>query len=173
MNLLGSGRLRAAGLLALALVAASGCDDAGTRPPAATGKPAKSGEKSYEPPDERFVFFANGRTDVLPDGFFAIGYVAALLDADAALHILVVGHADQRGKSDFNRDLSFRRARVVRKVLVDHGVKENRIQVAAPHEGSETSPMADLSRRADMYVFDPQKDDASKRLGYAVEVKDE
>ncbi len=126
--------------------------------------------KKYEAPDERFVFFAVGRTEVLPDGFFSAGYVAALLDADASLHVLVVGHADPHGKPDANRELSFRRARAVRKLLLDHGIKESRILVAAPREETE-STLTQLARRADLFVYDPLQDEASKRIGYPVEIK--
>ncbi|MFT3764528.1 MAG: OmpA family protein [Minicystis sp.] len=129
-------------------------------------------KKKYEPPDERFVFFTLGKTDLVPDGFYSIGYVAAQLDADPALQVLVVGHADQRGRADANKELSFKRARVVRKVLLEHGIKEVRVRVAAPREQSDTT-LAQLSRRVDLFVFDPAQDDAAKRVGYPVDIKAE
>lgn len=134
--------------------------------------PSAGSPKKYEAPDERFAFFTVARTEVLPDGFFSIGYVAALLDADPALHVLVVGHADPHGKPEANRELSLKRARAVRKVLVEHGVKEARILVAAPREESE-SALTQLSRRADLFVYDPLQDDAAKRIGYPVDTKSE
>jgi outer membrane protein OmpA-like peptidoglycan-associated protein len=148
-------------LLAFAL---AGC--ANNKPPPAVAAPSKK----YEAPDERFVFFSIAKADVMPDGFFAIGYVVALLDANPAFHVLVVGHADQNGKSD--RELSLKRARVVRKILMEHGVKEGRILIAAPTGASEAS-VAQLNRRADLFVYDPLQDEASTRLGYKVEVKQE
>lgn len=153
---------RLAFVMALALAGASGC-----RP----SKP-ECPTKKYEPPDERFIFFSPGKADVSSDGHFAIGYVAGQLDADAALRVLVVGHADQQGKADVNREISLKRARVVRKVLVDHGVKPERIQIAAPREHSSSSD-AQLSRRVDLFVYDPAQDDATKRIGYPVDVKPE
>lgn len=129
-------------------------------------------KKKYEAPDERFVFFAAGKSDVQPDGYYMIGYVAAQLDADPAMHVLVLGHADQHGKADANRDASFRRARAVRKVLLEHGVKPERILIAAPREQTE-STLAQLSRRVDLFVYDPTQDEASKRIGYEVDVKAE
>lgn len=134
--------------------------------------PAGSSAKKYEAPDERFVFFATAKTDVLPDGYFSIGYVAAQLDADPSLRVLVVGHANPHGKPDANRELSFKRARAVRKVLAEHGVKEARVVVAAPREQSD-SAVAELGRRADLFVYDPAQDDAVKRMGYPVDVKNE
>lgn len=157
--------LRALGVLALAWSAliAAGCGSA--PPPAAVAK-------KYEAPDERFVFFASGKIEVLADGYFSIGYVNALLDGNPAYHVLIVGHADQHGKSDTNRELSFKRARVVRKVLVDHGIKENRILIAAPKESNDVA-LAQLNRRVDLFVYDPLQDEASTRLGYKVDVKSE
>jgi outer membrane protein OmpA-like peptidoglycan-associated protein len=147
-------------LLAIAL---AGCTPAKAPPPAPP-------PKKYEAPDERFVFFAIGKAEVMPEGFFNIGYVVAMLDTNPAFHVLVVGHADQNGKSD--RELSLKRARAVRKLLVERGVKDNRILIAAPLAASEAS-VAQLNRRADLFVYDPLQDEASTRLGYKVEVKQE
>jgi hypothetical protein len=135
-------------------------------------KPAVAPGRKYEPPDERYVFFVIGKADVLPDGYFSIGYVTALLDADPALSVLIVGHADPHGRADANRDLSLRRARTVRKVLVEHGVKEGRVAVAAPREQSESS-VADAARRADLFVYDPGHEPPEHRVGYPIELKAE
>jgi hypothetical protein len=134
-------------------------------------KGAECPKKKYEAPDERFVFFALGKTEIPADGQYAIGYVAAQLDADPALRVLVVGHVDPQGRADANRDLSLRRARAVRKVLVDHGVKDDRVRVAIPRELTGTSA-AQLSRRADLFVYDPREEDPVKRVGYAIDMKD-
>lgn len=144
----------------LALVLTSAC------------KPPACPQKKYEAPDERFVFFTLGKIDVLPDGYYALGHVAAQLEADPALHVLIVGHADQQGKSEHNRELSFKRARVARKVLIDHGIKDRRILIAAPREQSD-STLAQLNRRADLFLYDPLQDEASKRIGYPIDVKSE
>jgi hypothetical protein len=142
---------------------------AGCAPPP---PPPAAPTKKYEAPDERYVFFNLGKVEVqYADGYFSIGYVVALLDAEPAYHVLVVGHADPHGKPDVNHELSFKRARAVRKVLMDHGVKENRILLAAPNESGSTDEK--LSRRVDLYVYDPVQDEVSKRLGYKVDIKAE
>jgi hypothetical protein len=149
--------------LALAGALVLGCAGAGSRDQAA---------KKYEAPDERFVFFAANRTDLQSDAYFSIGYVTALLDQNASYHVLIVGHADQHVKSDANRETSFKRARAVRKALMDQGIAPARILIACPREPSE-STMSSLSRRADMFVHDPLQDEASNRVGYPVEIKNE
>lgn len=134
--------------------------------------PAPPPPKKYEPQDERYVFFSIGKTDVLPDGYYTIGYVVSQLDANPSMHVLIVGHADQKGRADANHELSFKRARAVRKLMIDKGIKARRIFVAAPREQGE-STLAQLNRRADLFVYDPLQDEASKRLGYAIELKTE
>ncbi len=159
---------RAAALLAAAtleLAFAAGCTLSG--PP-----PATAPAKKYEAPDERYAFFLTAKADLVADGFFSIGYVVALLDADPARRVMIVGHADPHGKPDANRELSFKRARAVRKVLVEHGIKDDRIEIAAPRDQSD-SVQESLSRRADLFVFDPGQEDIGKRIGYPLDVKSE
>jgi len=84
--------------------------------------------------------------------------------------VLIVGHADQVGPSELNKQISFRRALSVRKILVDKGIAEERILVAAPSEGDQGT-MAQMGRRADLFVYDPIREEVSKRLGYPVEVR--
>ncbi|MCK6590701.1 MAG: OmpA family protein [Polyangiaceae bacterium] len=127
---------------------------------------------SYEPPDERLILFNFGSADVNAEGHFALGYAAAYLDVSPSMHVLIVGHSDGRGTREANRDMSFRRARSARKILLEHGVAANRILIAAPRAKEGTS-MPALSRRADVYVYDPVKDEISKRLGYEVELRAE
>lgn len=152
-------------ILALALTGtlALGCGIFGSAPQT---------PKKYEAPDERFVFFPPNRIDLQGDAYFSIGYVAALLDQNPAYHVLIVGHADQHVKSEANREIGFQRARAVRKALMDQGVKADRILIACPREPRE-STMSSLSRRADMFVHDPVQDEASNRIGYPVEIKNE
>lgn len=156
-------RVRGPLVLALASALALGC---------AGGRASDQSSKKYEAPDERFVFFAANRTDLQPDAYFSIGYVTALLDQNASYHVLIVGHADQHVKSDANREMGFKRARAVRKALMDQGIAAARILIACPREPTE-STMSSLSRRADMFVHDPVQDEASTRVGYPVEIKNE
>lgn len=149
-------------LAALILVASSaGC-----------GLPPDQGAK-YEPPDERFVLFTSASAEVTnADGFFALGYVVAVLEQHPTYRVLIVGHADTTGTSDRNRDLCFRRARSVRKILLSHGVAEDRVRVAAP-QSADSGTTALLSRRADVYLYDPQREEIAKRLGYPIDQKTE
>ena len=146
-----------AGALTLGCVGASAGDQA---------------QRKYEAPDERFVFFAANRSDLQSDAYFSIGYVTALLDQNPSYHVLVVGHADQHVKSEANREMGFKRARAIRKALMDQGINSARILIACPRDPSESTKTS-LGRRADMFVHDPLQDEASNRVGYPVEIKKE
>src|SRR6185436_13118449 len=64
----GRASMQRRGICALTVALALGC--------AAPASPAAApAARKYEAPDERFVFFAAGKTDLLPEGYFAIGYV--------------------------------------------------------------------------------------------------
>jgi len=138
---------------------------------AAFGDRGAGGPETYTAPDERFVFFTAGSAKIASEGgFFSIGYVVALLDQDPHYYVLIVGQADPSGDEGTNRKLSFDRARAVRDVLIENGVDKKRVLIAAPKELTSTSDPS-LSRRADIYVYDPVQEEASHRLGYEVEIR--
>lgn len=145
--------------LAVSLAACGG--DAAQRPPVVSR------------PDERFVFFGAGSAQISTnDGFFSLGYVVAMLDVEPRFQVLIVGHADPSGTAEANQRISFQRARAVRQVLLDHGVSAKRILIGAPKKAiSQTDAL--LSRRADIYVYDPVEEEVSHRLGYEVELREE
>ncbi len=97
--------------------------------------------------------------------------MVAILDQRPSLAVLIVGHADA-GRGEAARNLAYRRARAVRDVLLKHGVAAKRVLIAAPKDkGEPTDPS--LSRRADIWVYDPAVEEVSHRLGYEVEIKQE
>ncbi len=139
----------------------------------ATGCLLPAKDAKYDPPDERFVLFTSASADVTnADGFFALGYVVAMLEEHPTYRVLIVGHADTTGTSDRNRDLCYRRARSVRKILLSHGVAEASVMIAAP-QSADAGTTAMLSRRADVYLYDPQREDIAKRIGYPIDQKTE
>lgn len=74
------------------------------------------------------------------------GLAAALPDA----LVRVEGYADPRGSTEFNAELSRRRANAVAEVLMGAGVPLERLQVDAHGESASTSTEGDL----DGYAFD-------------------
>jgi len=86
----------------------------------------------------------------------AIEQIAALLGADSALKLFVVGHTDSQGGYDYNLDLSRRRAEAVMATLVQkHGIAGDRLRAAgvgflAPVASNETAEGRELNRRVEL-----------------------
>ena len=65
---------------------------------------------------------------ILKKSFPVLNHVVDALKASPFIKkIEVGGHTDDRGKADYNRDLSGRRANSVMKYLVDHGIAADKL----------------------------------------------
>jgi outer membrane protein OmpA-like peptidoglycan-associated protein len=68
--------------------------------------------------------------------------VSSVLEANPSTTIDVIGHADSRGREDYNQDLSLRRAMAVSSLLIQNGVQRERL---AAYGRGESEPIADNS----------------------------
>ena len=59
------------------------------------------------------IYFDTGKADVKPESDATLSEIAKLIQGDPALKLYVVGHTDNQGALDLNRDLSRRRAEAV------------------------------------------------------------
>jgi outer membrane protein OmpA-like peptidoglycan-associated protein len=69
------------------------------------------------------------------------------------VHLQLDGFADERGDSEYNRNLSAQRAEFVSRVLQENGVPGDRIVLAAHGESPAADPNADsyaLERRVSL-----------------------
>lgn len=104
------------------------------------------------------VIFASGEANLLPGAQTKLDQVAvALTEGDAQGKILVEGHTDSRGSDELNRELSTRRAGVVRSYLVSKGVPEARIEAQGvgptrPIADNETAEGRANNRRVEIVV---------------------
>ena len=64
------------------------------------------------------LFFDTDKAEVKPESNPTLTEIAALLNSNPKLSILIVGHTDNQGAYDYNLDLSRRRADAVVKALV-------------------------------------------------------
>ncbi|ABA05075.1 OmpA/MotB [Nitrobacter winogradskyi Nb-255] len=82
--------------------------------------------------------------------------IAKLLKAQPELKVLIVGHTDSKGALDYNRDLSYRRARsIVESLSREHGVAAARLTplgvgMAAPMATNRTEEGRALNRRVEL-----------------------
>ena len=75
------------------------------------------------------ILFDTGKSTIKPESAQAIGEVAKMLAADAALKIHVVGHTDNVGDVNANVKLSLERGEAVLQALVrDHGIAASRLR---------------------------------------------
>jgi outer membrane protein OmpA-like peptidoglycan-associated protein len=100
------------------------------------------------------VFFSFDKSDITPEAEQIIGQAAE--DAwKSGAHIVLAGHADSAGSSDYNRRLSESRAVAVRAALVRAGVADSTIQTVGEGEGRRRPPIADgiRERRVEITLF--------------------
>jgi outer membrane protein OmpA-like peptidoglycan-associated protein len=74
------------------------------------------------------IFFDTGKSELKPESAAAVGEVAKLLKADAALKVYVVGHTDNVAALELNLRLSQARAEAVMQALMSqHGIAAARL----------------------------------------------
>jgi OOP family OmpA-OmpF porin len=84
--------------------------------------------------------FDTNKADIKPDFRDEIGRVATFMRQYPGTTVVIEGHTDNTGTTDYNQDLSERRAKAVAQSLIhDHGVAANRVQAVGY---GETKPIA-------------------------------
>lgn len=75
------------------------------------------------------ITFDTDSAVIRPESAAAVGEIAKVLQADAALNIFVVGHTDNAGTPEHNLKLSQDRAQAVMQALIrDHGIAASRLR---------------------------------------------
>jgi outer membrane protein OmpA-like peptidoglycan-associated protein len=85
------------------------------------------------------VYFATGRSDVLPGVRDRVAEIGKALANVPDKHILIEGHTDSTGRAELNLRLSELRAESIKAVLVAGGVAPDRIEI---HGYGATKPVA-------------------------------
>ncbi len=103
------------------------------------------------------IHFKTGKADVLEKSYQAIGMLAMIIRTCDTV-VEVAGHTDGRGDAEVNRHLSQRRAEVVAKHLVRHGVDPNRLRAngygeSQPVAENSTEQGRTLNRRIEFRVL--------------------
>ena len=99
------------------------------------------------------VLFDFDQTNLRSEAQPAIDLAASYLLEDPERNAIIEGHTDSTGDSQYNHDLSLRRSSSVKAALLEAGVPEQRIEMAA---FGEEQPIADnndpLGRKANRRV---------------------
>lgn len=91
-----------------------------------------------------------------PESNPALEEIAKALKADKSLNIYVVGHTDNKGTLEYNKNLSKRRANaVVKKLSTEYGIESSRLTpegvgLAAPIATNKTEEGRTLNRRVEL-----------------------
>lgn len=91
------------------------------------------------------ILFASGKAEIRPASFPLLDDAVQVLQQYPTLKIRISGHTDDKGKHDFNVELSANRAAAVKTYLLSKGIPDDRIQTrgAGPDE-----PIADNKNAA-------------------------
>jgi peptidoglycan-associated lipoprotein len=98
-------------------------------PRGAMARPAPSGYTAI--PDLTDIHFDFDKYEIRPDDAKILDADAAWLTSHSDQLILVEGHCDERGTSEYNLALGERRARATLNYLVSRGVKQSRLTIVS------------------------------------------
>lgn len=73
------------------------------------------------------INFKTAQATILPGSYAILDRAVAVLKEYSDIRMEISGHTDSRGKSDYNRDLSQRRADAVKMYFISNGVDANRL----------------------------------------------
>jgi outer membrane protein OmpA-like peptidoglycan-associated protein len=105
------------------------------------------------------ILFDSGQATLKAESKATLDEIGALLKADDALRLLIVGHTDTEGAYDFNLDLSQRRAEaVVASLVADYGIGRERlfpvgVSFASPVATNLTEEGRAKNRRVELVQF--------------------
>jgi outer membrane protein OmpA-like peptidoglycan-associated protein len=105
------------------------------------------------------ITFDFNKTDLKPESKPTLDQIAKLLAEDATMKLLVVGHTDNVGAFEFNRDLSARRAAaVVAALKKDYGIAAERlfpfgVSFASPIASNTTEEGRAKNRRVELVKY--------------------
>lgn len=86
------------------------------------------------------IFFATGKSDILPQSYNALQQLLELLRQHPGICIELRGHTDNQGTADFNMKLSLARAEAVANYLIERGIDARRLSTQG---FGKTMPIAD------------------------------
>jgi len=95
------------------------------------------------------ILFRTGQSELRPEARQRLEAVANALKTHPGAEIVVEGYTDSRGREEYNRQLSQRRANAVRSFLVEQGVSPQRIRAVGHGESQPVASNATPEGRAD------------------------
>jgi outer membrane protein OmpA-like peptidoglycan-associated protein/tetratricopeptide (TPR) repeat protein len=79
------------------------------------------------------AYFDYNQSELNADAKAILDHNISILNSKEDLKVVINGYADSRGPSDYNKNLSAKRAQAVKDYLISHGVKSSRIKSVKAH----------------------------------------
>ena len=103
------------------------------------------------------IFFAKGKTVVLPKSFPLLNEVAQALKDKNKITVRIEGHTSNEGSDASNLKLSQGRANAVRQYLIDQGIDGARMESkgygeSLPLESNAKEPGREKNRRVEFFI---------------------
>lgn len=104
------------------------------------------------------IFFATGKTRILPKSYAVIDEVADVLRKNPKLNVRIEGHTDNVGPTRSNQRLSDGRASSVRKYLISKGIDPSRLIPVGygedrPIEDNSSPAGREINRRVEFHII--------------------
>jgi peptidoglycan-associated lipoprotein len=77
------------------------------------------------------VYFDYNSSDLREDSRASLDARVPVLRANAGVRLVIAGHTDERGSTEYNLALGQRRAASVRRYLTDRGISESRLEIVS------------------------------------------
>jgi outer membrane protein OmpA-like peptidoglycan-associated protein len=102
--------------------------------------------------------FAQSKSDLLQDSFYALDAVVAILNDNSSFSISIEGHTDLQGDWNENLQLSIDRAEKVKAYFISKGIQASRIKTKGwggtkPLSSSVLEDKRRLNRRVEFTLF--------------------
>lgn len=105
------------------------------------------------------VLFDTAKSNLKPGGLRTVGKLADFMNEYPERRVRIEGHTDSRGTTEYNQDLSQRRALSVKSALIQQGIDPSRITSvglgeAYPKASNSTSAGRQQNRRVEIIISD-------------------
>ncbi len=112
------------------------------------------------------------------NGYVLAGEAVERLQKDPSLQLLVIGYTDSEGDSKRNKELSFRRARNIRQLVLERGIAASRVMIAArgdtdPLGSNKTEEGRARNRRVELYYWYPSQGEVQAQYGVKIDIRAE
>lgn len=79
----------------------------------------------------KVIYFDYDRYNLTQESVDKLAVAGNFLNEHSTLRVLIEGHCDERGSSEYNMGLGENRARVVKDYLINYGIPANRIEITS------------------------------------------